>query len=517
MKRWITGMLLAIMVLAIGRDSIAQRPGLPPGLMAFVHEDSGSRDPARKLFNLWLVDVQNPAERRRLTNFAFSLRLQDPVWSKDYRQLAFSGDLNNGLRSLEEMSLYAIRFDGTNLRQLTGFGVLGQLPGPTGTVTGRVVPGQNGTLSGCIVSAQGAAQTASCDADGRFVLNNVPRDAIWVRAQATVNDSLGGPGLSMGFARITVRPGQTINAGTITLQPTFSKSIQPSWSPDGRRLVLTNHVRSMIRQPNPNTGLPEWRPTGGNRLALWSGGELQPITIPGAEIFDLSGADWSPVQDRIACAALGPGAGQAFLVSMNPDGSSARAIYQVPLDSFQFIRLITQCRWRPDGRQIAFIQTTISLDLTFGWSDLFVINADGTGLHQLTSARTTQFVTSPSWSPDGQYLAFDVQIITNLIAPVVERSDIYALRVDGQELIQLTNDGRSSQPAWGRGGLGLNEAQDETAGFADEAAINAGTADDGSSMSRWTVDERSSWPFAWIVDGVREMARAIDRDGEAGR
>ncbi|GEM_PF-6401159 len=146
-----------------------------------------------------------------------------------------------------------------------------------------------------------------------------------------------------------------------------------------------------------------------------------------------------------------------------------------------------------------------------------MINADGTGLHQLTSARTTQFVTSPSWSPDGQYLAFDVQIITNLIAPVVERSDIYALRVDGQEFIQLTNDGRSAQPAWGRGGLGLNEAQDETAGFADEAAINAGTADDGSSMSRWTVDERSSWPFAWIVDWVREMARAIDRDGEAGR
>ncbi len=87
------------------------------------------------------------------------------------------------------------------------------------------------------------------------------------------------------------------------------------------------------------------------------------MTIPGAEIFDLSGADWSPVQDCIACAALGPGAGQAFLVSMNPDGSSARAIYQVPLDSFQFIRLITQCRWRPDGRQIAFIQTTLSLPL----------------------------------------------------------------------------------------------------------------------------------------------------------
>ncbi|RMG51976.1 MAG: hypothetical protein D6723_09635 [Acidobacteria bacterium] len=517
MKRWITGIFLALMVLAVGRDSIAQRPGLPPGLMAFVHEDSGSRDPARKLFNLWLMDVQNPAERRRLTNFAFSLRLQDPVWSKDYRQVAFSGDFNNGLRSLEEMSLYAIRFDGTNLRQLTGFGVLGQLPGPSGTVTGRVVPGvQNGTISGCIVSAQGTAETASCDADGRFVLNNVPRDAIWVRAQATVNDSLGGPGLSMGFARITVRPGQMINAGTITLQPTFSKSIQPSWSPDGRRLVLTSHVRSMIRQPNPNTGLLEWRPTSGNQLALWSGGELQPITIPGAELFDLSGADWSPIQDRIACAALGPGAGQAFLVSMNPDGSNARAVYQVPLDSFQVIRLIAQCRWSPDGRQIAFIQSTISLDLTFGWSDLFVINADGTGLRQLTSARAMQFVTSPSWSPDGQYLAFDVQIIANLIAPVVERSDIYALRVDGRGLTQLTNDGRSSQPAWGRGGLALNEAKDESAGFTGRGAINA-TAPDGWPIARQAVNERPSWPFAWIVDWVREMARTIDRDGGEGR
>lgn len=54
--------------------------------------------------------------------------------------------------------------------------------------------------------------------------------------------------------------------------------------------------------------------------------------------------------------------------------------------------------WSPDGKRLAIV-------LTHGAnSQVYVINADGTGLQQLT--RTTAIDTEPVWSPDGQTIYF---------------------------------------------------------------------------------------------------------------
>ena len=54
--------------------------------------------------------------------------------------------------------------------------------------------------------------------------------------------------------------------------------------------------------------------------------------------------------------------------------------------------------WSPDGKRLAIV-------LTHGAnSQVYAINADGTGLQQLT--RTSAIDTEPVWSPDGQFIYF---------------------------------------------------------------------------------------------------------------
>ena len=443
----------------------AQPFAVPPGVIVFVHEDSGSTDITQQRFNLRFMAAQNPTQQVPLTNFPVSLRMRDPIWSRDFSQILFSGDFNNGALSLESMSIYAVNADGSNLRVLTGFGVLGPLPGPFGTIRGQVVSGvAGGQLGSCFVSAQGTPHTASC-AGGAFELPNVPATAIWVRAQATVNDAFGGPGLTMGFRTMTVTPGQVTEVGAIEVTPQFAKSIQPTLAPEGTRLITTLQVQSSSLQPDSITGTPRWMPFIGNSLTLWDAMGQQPVvisspSIPHSVLLDVSGADWSPVQDRIAAAVSGASAGETFVMLMEPSGGNAQVLYQPPFNVFDpVLRFVTQCRWRPDGQQIAFILTSYALDLSGGWSDLFVINADGSNPRPLTRAAPSQFVTSPTWSPDGQALAFDVQIVPDLIAQVVQQSHIFVVDVAGSNGVQLTTDGRSWNPSWGTGVLRPGQVQ----------------------------------------------------------
>src|SRR2546425_4737408 len=117
--------------------------------IAFVHADGNNCPPlANCALNLRLLDPLNPAQQTPITAFPTGTLTYSPAWSKDFQALAFASSYNNTtspqnyFSSLEPfLSVYTISANGTNLRQLTGSGVLGQLPGPVGTLTGQVVAG----------------------------------------------------------------------------------------------------------------------------------------------------------------------------------------------------------------------------------------------------------------------------------------------------------------------------------------------------------------------------------------
>src|SRR2546422_11164563 len=125
------------------------------------------------------MDGQNPGPPLRLTTFGFPARVELPVWSKDYRRIAFDSDVNDGLRSLEVKSAYAIDPNGGNLAQMTGYGVFGSLPGPTRTITGHVQPPPQPLLGaglgpGFVINVARAPQTVRCQTRNSFTLNNAP-------------------------------------------------------------------------------------------------------------------------------------------------------------------------------------------------------------------------------------------------------------------------------------------------------------------------------------------------------
>ena len=55
--------------------------------------------------------------------------------------------------------------------------------------------------------------------------------------------------------------------------------------------------------------------------------------------------------------------------------------------------------WSPDGKKIAF-------EAGNGYSDIFVMNADGTGQTNLTNNPAANDADDPYWSPDGKRIVF---------------------------------------------------------------------------------------------------------------
>jgi len=139
--------------------------------------------------------------------------------------------------------------------------------------------------------------------------------------------------------------------------------------------------------------------------------------------------------------------------------------------------------WSPDGLQIAF---TSNRD---GDDEIYVMNADGSGLRQLTV--NTAFDCCPDWSPDGSKLVF------NSNWPDGDQ-DIYVIGSDGTGLINLTNSpGDDRNPAWSPDGtrIAFDARRD---GQAEIYVMNA----DGTNQVRLTHLFSAERSPAWHPSGT---------------
>jgi dipeptidyl aminopeptidase/acylaminoacyl peptidase len=60
----------------------------------------------------------------------------------------------------------------------------------------------------------------------------------------------------------------------------------------------------------------------------------------------------------------------------------------------------TDPAWSPNGRKIAFTRREdVGGDTTFSEDDVFLMDSDGGGSHQLTEERENQHAGQPAWSP----------------------------------------------------------------------------------------------------------------------
>jgi Tol biopolymer transport system component len=91
--------------------------------------------------------------------------------------------------------------------------------------------------------------------------------------------------------------------------------------------------------------------------------------------------------------------------------------------------------WSPDGRRIAYAEQ----------GRIWVMNADGTGRHAVT--KTVYGVDwAPSWSRDGRRIAYESNRATS---PVTPTNEIWLMNADGSNQRRLTNNNlQDGQPTW---------------------------------------------------------------------
>jgi TolB protein len=185
---------------------------------------------------------------------------------------------------------------------------------------------------------------------------------------------------------------------------------------------------------------------------------------------------WSPNGQQLAFSSSRTGDPEIWV--SDPQGNAAHRITS-------FRGPDVSPTWNPKtGSQIAWISGRTGLP------QLYIMDSDGSGVQRMTDGG---YATSPSWSPNGQFIAFAWDRKYGPGAPGGQ--DIYVMEVATKKWIQLTHEiGRCDFPAWSPDGRHLVFANDPD-GAASHTRIMTMLADGtgkraltgpGADMPNWS-------------------------------
>ena len=118
----------------------------------------------------------------------------------------------------------------------------------------------------------------------------------------------------------------------------------------------------------------------------------------------------------------------AMLIALTAAGVHAEKRAFTIADIYR-IKGVTDPQISPDGMRISFTVTSYDLEKGESNSDIYVIDADGTDLRQLTHREGADY--HPRWSPDGRELLF--------VSTREKGSQVWRLPIGGGEAVQVTD------------------------------------------------------------------------------
>jgi Tol biopolymer transport system component len=181
-----------------------------------------------------------------------------------------------------------------------------------------------------------------------------------------------GSGASLASEEIYLA--EADGSGVTRLTRNEAADFDPTWSPDGSRIAFRSQR------------------DGNDEIYVLDVDDGDPRNITREEAVDW-GPDWSPDGRWIAFNSGRDGGRDLHGFLTDPEGREVR-----PLGDLFF----EYPAWSPDGTRIAFMHQTFNEP--GGNYDIFVMNADGTGVRRLTSSPADDGW--PAWSADGSMIAF---------------------------------------------------------------------------------------------------------------
>ncbi len=189
-----------------------------------------------------------------------------------------------------------------------------------------------------------------------------------------------------------------VSTGTVLV----SGAIDPSWSPDGKKLAFslggaietcaligTTCAPAALATPASGTE-PVWS-ADGTKIAFVNSGNIHTVTSTGAgDTTIVTGTDpsWSPDGTKIAYTS----GGSVFTCTVSSCSGT------------QLVSAGSQPAWSPDSATIAYQA------VSGGHSQIFVIPAGGGTATQVTGASPSSFATdeetAPNWSPDSGSIVY---------------------------------------------------------------------------------------------------------------
>jgi TolB protein len=231
-------------------------------------------------------------------------------------------------------------------------------------------------------------------------------------------------------------------------------SISPRVSPDNSRLAFSSLGRD------------------GFQIRMYSLILGRQVNFPVTGGTNLSPA-WSPSGTDLAYSSSRTGDPEIWIVDAN--GGNSRRITNARGPDVSPV-------YNPrSGAQIAFVSGRTGLP------QLYLMNTDGTGVERMTDGG---YATSPSWSPNGQFIAFAWNRKYGPGAPGGQ--DIYVMEVATLKWIQLTHDiGRCDFPSWSPDGRHIVFASGSGASGRIMTMLADGTArrvltGSGDDMPNWS-------------------------------